>query len=180
MFARIALAFESALWASRLIVLVAVLASLALAFASLIVATVETYHLIASVGGVFAHANDPDGHARFLTMVVRCVDSYLLTAILIIFALGLYELFISRIDAAENSDVAPRVLLIRSLDDLKDRLAKVVILILVIEFFQHALEMRVAGFLDLLYLALGTLVVSAALYLSSRHIKHNEDGEGAA
>ncbi|MDQ2686429.1 MAG: YqhA family protein [Armatimonadota bacterium] len=34
----------------------------------------------------------------------------LLTAIMLIFALGLYELFIGKIEAAENSEVAARLL----------------------------------------------------------------------
>ena len=67
--------------------------------------------------------------------VVEVVDGYLLAAIMLIFALGLYELFVSRIEIAEGSEFAERLLLIRSLDDLKDRLAKVVLLILVVKFF---------------------------------------------
>jgi hypothetical protein len=47
---------------------------------------------------------------------------------MLIFALGLYELFVSRIEIAEGSEFAERRLLIRSLDDLKDHLAKVVLL----------------------------------------------------
>ena len=165
-------AFESALWSTRLIIIMAVIASLTLAVASLVVTTVETIHLLVSVGSIVTQGFDPYAHNQFLTGVVRCIDGYLLTAILVIFGLGLYELFIGRIEAAEKSNVAPRVLLIHSLDDLKDRLAKVVVLMLVIGFFQNALETQIGSFRDLLYLAIGTLLVSGALYLSSRHGTH--------
>jgi len=151
--------------------LVAVGASLLVAVCTLVVATLDVWHLLALVvryakphGGVDLTALN----AQIITNVVKAVDGYLLTAVMIIFALGLYELFISRIDAAEQSEVAPRLLLIRNLDDLKDRLAKVVILILVITFFQKALSLTYSTPADLLALALGTLLVGGALWLSGR------------
>ena len=98
--------------------------------------------------------------------IVKAVDGYLFAAILLIFALGLYELFVSKIERAENSDFAARLLRIRSIDDLKDRLAKVILLILVVKFFQQALEVKYASALDLLYLGLGILFVGAALFIS--------------
>jgi uncharacterized membrane protein YqhA len=94
------------------------------------------------------------------------VDGYLLATIMLIFALGLYELFVSRIDVAEGSEFASRLLLIRSLDDLTDRLAKVVPLILVVKFFEYALRGDYKEPLHLLYLALGTALVAAAIRLS--------------
>ena len=108
-------------------------------------------------------------HTAVLTTLARSLDGYLPAATLIIFALRLYELFISKIDVAENSEVAKRVLLIRSLDFLKDKPGKVVVLIFVITFFQRAAETEYARPLDLLRLALGTPPVGGALYLSGRH-----------
>lgn len=64
--------------------------------------------------------------------------------------------------------MAPRLLLIRSLDDLTERLAKVVFLILIVPYFEYALQATIAAPLDLLYLAIGIVLISAALYLSSR------------
>ena len=73
-----------------------------------------------------------------------------------------------RSDPAERSGIASRLLLIRSLDDLKDRLGKVVLLVLVIRFFQQALALDLSSPLELLYLGGGILLVGAALYLTSR------------
>ena len=104
--------------------------------------------------------------ARTITHVVEVIDGYLLATILLIFAFGLYELFISRIDAAEGNELAARVLLIRNLDDLKDRLAKVVLLILVVKFFEHALGMKFEKPLDLVYLTVGIALTAGAIHLS--------------
>ena len=51
-----------------------------------------------------------------VTTIIKVVDEYLIGAILIVFSLGLYELFVSKLEAAERSEAAPRLLLIRSLD----------------------------------------------------------------
>ena len=159
--------FERLLWNSRLLMLVPVVFSVLAALCALCLATADVIHLIVLTSR-YVTAPREALHAQIVTGIVRAVDGYLLTAIMLIFAMGLYELFVGRIEAAEKSEVAPRLLLIQSLDDLKDRLAKVVVLILVITFFQQALAMSFASARDLLFLALGTLLVGGALYLSSR------------
>lgn len=167
--------FEALLWNSRLIVLVAVLASLAVSLAMFYVATVDVVDVLSEVARYHQAPHHAEGaetphraevRATIVAHVVEVVDGYLLATIMLIFALGLYELFVSRIEVAEGSEFASRLLLIRSLDDLKDRLAKVVLLILVVKFFEHALHVSFPGALDLLWLALGTCLVAAALALS--------------
>jgi uncharacterized membrane protein YqhA len=109
-----------------------------------------------------------------ITHIVEMVDGYLLAAIMLIFSLGLYELFISGIDPAVGSENKSRVLVIENLDDLKDRLGKVVLLILIVKFFEHALSLPpFKTTLDLLYLAVGIALVAGALYLS-----HGKSGTG--
>ncbi len=164
---------ERALWLSRLIVIVPVIASVVMAVAAFYLGSVDVIYLLghlaayADLGATATH--HAEARATLLSAIIRAVDTYLLAAILLIFALGLYELFIGKIDAAEHSDVASRLLLIRSIDDLKDRLAKVVLLILVVEFLQYTLGTHITGALDLLYLAIGIALVAAATYLTSRH-----------
>ena len=92
---------------------------------------------------------------------------------MLIFSFGLYELFISNIDPAEANDRSARILLIRSLDDLKHRLAQIVLLILVVKFFEHAVKVPFAGAIDLLYLAIGILVIAAGLYLLHKMNSHS-------
>ena len=96
------------------------------------------------------------------------LGGFTLATVLLIFSLGLYELFISKIDAAENSETASGVLLIRSLDDLKARLAKVILMILIVRYFEHVVSLHFDSALQILYLALGISLIGLALYLSHK------------
>lgn len=162
--------FESMLWNSRFVVIVSVLVSLATAFAMFYMATVDAYYLISHLGEYIS----PDlvGEARkhfraeTVTHVVEVIDGYLLATVLLIFALGLYELFISKIDEAEAFETSSSVLAINSLDDLKTRLGRVVIMILIVNFFEHAIRMDFHGPLDLLALAGGIALIGVTLYLT--------------
>jgi len=117
-----------------------------------------------------------------ITHVVEIIDGYLLATVLLIFALGLYELFISPIDLAkkEGDSTASNVLIINSLDDLKARLAKVILMILIVRFFEHAISMKFDSPLDLLYLAAGIALIGVALFLSHDSKKHSEPAKSSA
>jgi uncharacterized membrane protein YqhA len=168
--------FEKVLWNSRLVVLVAVVASLLVSFCMFYVSTVDVVDLLGHIvhygQGSAGAAGREAARTQIVAHVVEVVDGYLLAAIMFIFSLGLYELFVSRINVAEGSEFAGRLLLIRSLDDLKDRLAKVVLLILVVKFFEYALRLRFETALDLLWLALGVMLVAGALWLSHARPSH--------
>ena len=76
--------------------------------------------------------------------------------------------FISEPDEAKDSGQSTKLLVINSLDDLKSKLAKVILMILVVTFFEVSLSMPFVEAVDLVYFALGILMVSLALYFSSR------------
>lgn len=162
--------FEGLLWDSRLIVLSAVVTSLAASLAMFYIATVDAYFMIIHLGEYLSP--DLAGEARSalrsstIAHVVEIVDGYLLATVLLIFSLGLYELFISTIDKAESAETKSNVLLIRNLDDLKSRLAKVILMILIVKYFEHAIRMKFETPMDLLYLAAGIALLGVALYLS--------------
>jgi uncharacterized membrane protein YqhA len=107
-------------------------------------------------------------HSTILTDVAGLVDGFLFATVLLIFGLGLYELFIDRIHVAERSEFGERILLIRSVDDLKDRLSKVVFLILVVRYFEYALQAQLTTSLEILQLAAGIMLIALALFLTSR------------
>lgn len=161
--------FESFLWNSRFVVIVAVVASLITAFAVFYMASVDAYFLVSHLGEYLS----PDlvGEARkefraeTVTHVVEVIDGYLLATVLLMFSLGLYELFISKIEQADSSET-PSVLAIHSLDDLKTRLGRVVIMILIVNFFEHAIRMEFQGPLDLLALAGGIALIGLTLFLT--------------
>lgn len=161
-------AFENALWAVRYVIIVPVVAVAAAAIGVVIMTTLGAVQLAGSVWTSLGAGGA--GHADRvvpLGTVLQLVEGYLLAAIMIIFSLGLYELFIARIAVAGSSENAPRTLVIRSVDDLKDRLGRVVLIALVVEFFQQSLRLDYAKPIELLYMAIGILLIGAALYLSA-------------
>ena len=170
--------FEAILWQSRVVVLFAVVASLLSAFAMFYLATVDAVYMFVHLAHYWEPGLDAvaraDLHGEAVAHVVEIVDGYLLGAVLLIFALGLYELFISKLDVAKGSETSNNVLLIGSLDDLKTRLAKVILMILIVKFFEHVIDMHFDQPLDLLYLAGGIALIGAALWLT-----HSDDhGQG--
>ncbi|WP_373019716.1 YqhA family protein [Thiomicrorhabdus sp.] len=162
--------FESALWNSRFVVLVAVIASMVTAFGIFYLTSVDIFYTISHL--THYHEMDDAGRAllkaQTVAHVVGSVDGFLLGAIMLIFSLGLYELFISKIDIAESQHGASNILFISSLDDLKDRLAKVIVLILIVMFFEQAIFLKPTEPLELLYYALAIMMVALALYLSHK------------
>ena len=165
--------FEQTLWASRLSVLLAVVASVAVALAMFFVATVDTLIHIWGIRAYIRSPFDPVLHEQMRTEtiehVVESIDGYLLATVMLIFAFGLYELFISRIDIAQRSDRASRILMIHSLDDLKHRLGQVVLLILVVKFFEGALAFTIGSIGDILAFSTSVLLISFALYLTQKN-----------
>jgi len=162
--------FEHLLWQSRLLILSGVIAGLLLAVGTFYMAAVDVVHLLGKLSTYADPALDTASRGALrsdlVTYLVKAVDNYLIAAILLLFALGLYELFISKMDEQGHRQLMPRRLQVHSLDDLKDRIAKLILLVLVIEFFQHALDITYTGAQDLLYLAISVLLISVPFYFS--------------
>ena len=176
--------FEKTLWNGRFVVVVAVVASMAAATAIFYMATVDVVYL---VGHMLNYA-DPSLaaearkviHDETITHVVEVVDGYLLATFMLIFALGMYELFVSDIDEAHGTKTSSRILVIESLDDLKARLAKVILMILIVTLFEEALKMELTTSLDLLYLGGGIALVGLALFLTHKSESHGKEQDEAA
>jgi uncharacterized membrane protein YqhA len=82
------------------------------------------------------------------------------------FGFGLYELFLTDLGEARLSRTSGRILRIKSLDDLKARLAKVILIILIVETFKDAFELKAQSPLELLYLGATIALIGLALYLT--------------
>ncbi len=175
--------FEGSLWNSRFVIMTAVLGSLLAGFAIFYMATVDVVLLVQHT----LHYADADMaaearkalHDSTVSHIVEVVDGYLLATVLLIFSLGLYELFISDIDQAHGSKASSKILVISSLDDLKSRLAKVIIMILIVTLFEQALNMKVSAPIDLLYLGGAIALIALALYLThgAERKEHEEEAE---
>ncbi len=176
--------FEKLLWNSRFAVVVAVIASMAAALTVFFMTTVDVWNAVVHVSGYASPTLDTAArkalHDDTITHIVAVVDGYLLAAVMLIFALGLYELFVSNIEAARDSETASKILLIESLDDLKTRLAKVILMILIVKLFEHAVKLEPHGLLDLLYLGASIALVGLALWLTHQSEGHGEPASKTA
>lgn len=162
--------FEGSLWGSRFVILTAVVGSLLAGFAIFFITTVDVVvmvsHALHYADTELTESARKALHASTITHIVEVVDGYLLAIVMLIFSLGVYELFISDIDQAQGSKASSKILVITSLDDLKSRLAKVILMILIVTLFEHALDMEITRPLDLLYLGGAIALVALALYLT--------------
>jgi len=87
-------------------------------------------------------------------------------------------LFISDIDQAQGSRSASKILVINTLDDLKSKLAKVILMILVVTLFKEAMTLPIATPMDLLYLGGSIALVALALYWThASEGSHSEEGD---
>ncbi len=158
---------ERILWESRLVIIFAVFASILSAMLLIFIGTYDVYKVFTELMHVSADGME-EFHSLAVTHIIAAVDSYLIATVLLIFGLGLYELFISKIDIAEADDKSSRILVIHDLDQLKEKLAKVILLVLVVTFFKHAVYFHYESVLNLLYLAIGILLIAASIYLTHK------------
>src|ERR1035437_9085215 len=162
--------FEGTLWNSRFVIIAAVIGSLLAGFAIFYMATVDVVYLFQHAlhyadSGMTEEARKAL-HDSTVSHIVEVVDGYLLATVMLIFSLGLYELFISDIDQAHGSKASSKILVINNLDDLKGRLAKVILMIMIVTLFEEALNMKLQTPLDLLYLGGSITLIALALYFS--------------
>lgn len=161
--------FETLIWQARWSVLSAVFCSAAAALAMFYVAAVDAFYVIERLIG---YASLTDMHERAsvraisIGNVVEVVDGFLLAIVLLIFAFGLYELYISKIDSAYEEEASSHMLAIDSLDDLKSRLGKVILMILIVKFFELAISMEFEDVYDLLMFSSGIVLVGGSLFLT--------------
>ena len=156
--------FENAIWQSRFIVLLAVIFGLLGAFVLFIVASIDIWGVaVYSYNTLITHAHPEKFHEDIVAGIIGAVDLYLIAVVMFIFSFGIYELFISDIDQA-NQGKGSKILAISSLDQLKDKIAKVIVMVLVVSFFQKVLHMEYTTALEMLYFALSIFALSVGLY----------------
>ncbi len=158
--------FENTLWSSRFIVLLAVVFGLIGGIVLFAVASVDIFHTAQFVFNTYSAGAHPENfHEDVVGGIIGAVDLYLIGVVMLLFAFGLYELFISEIDAARNEPGEEnRILAIHSLDQLKDKISKVIVMVLVVGFFQKVGHTEYHGALDMLYFALSIMAVAVGLY----------------
>ena len=164
--------FEKGLWASKLVILLAVIFSIFAAFALFLIGSADLYHVVIATYKYFFMGIHPENfHADVVAEIIGAVDLYLIAVVLLIFGFGIYELFISDIDVAKGTG-GDKVLYVSSLDELKDKIAKVIVMVLVVSFFQRVLHTDYKGSLEMLYFAISITALSLGLYFLHKGGKH--------
>ncbi len=166
--------FESSLWASRFMVILAVVFGLIGAVALFVVASFDIYDTAKYVISTYVNHLHPEAfHENVVGGIIGAVDLYLIGVVMLLFSFGLYELFISDIDAAKNEEGEDnKILAIHSLDQLKDKISKVIVMVLVVSFFQKVGHTEYHGALEMLYFSLSITAVAVGLFFLNKVGKH--------
>ena len=164
--------FEKGLWGSRFFVLMPVVFALFGSLILFIMASVDIWNITVRTIEVYANHEHPSlFHEEVVSAIIGAIDLYLIAVVMLIFSFGIYELFISKIDAMDNK-TSSKVLQIGSLDDLKDKLAKVIVMVLVVSFFQKVLYTSYKTPVELLYFAVSIMLLALGLYFLHKGEKH--------
>lgn len=165
--------FEGFLFYSRYLTIFAVIGSLLSAIVLFIRGSIVVFKGIVEFtksGALTFHGD----YEKLIEAFVSSVDIYLFAMVLIIFGMGIYELFINKIDPVERKvDSRPSWLQISSIDELKSSLGKVILMVLIVSFFKHSLDIEYKSSMDLLLLALGILLLAASLFIANYHHHKN-------
>ncbi|CAO2817374.1 unnamed protein product [Amaranthus hypochondriacus] len=131
---------------------------------------------------------------KMVLRLVEAIDVYLAGTVMLVFALGLYELFISNASANlhPKDDPAltgsslfgmfalkerPRWMKVSSLDELKTKVGHVIVMILLVKMFERSKMVTIATGYDLLSYACCIFLSSASLYILNLLHKTDENGD---
>ena len=157
--------FESAMWKTRFLVVLAVIFGLIGSLILFVVGSMDIWSVATyTFNTIITSAHPENFHENIVSRIIGAVDLYLIAVVMLIFSFGVYELFISPIDHSQDAKDDSKVLSITTLDQLKDKIAKVIVMVLVVNFFQRVLHTEYNGALDMLYFALSVTALSVGLY----------------
>ncbi len=165
MMRKIEMIFEEFMWKSRFLVIIAVIASL---IASFFLFLIGVYEIFYPVIKFIETGRIAVIQKKMLASVIASLDLFLIATFLIIFSLGLYELFISKIEPAEKDEKSSRILVVRNLEDLKTKLGKIIVMVLIVYFFKQSIRFEFSNSHDFLFFGAGLVGIAIALYLSHK------------
>ena len=143
------LIMERLLEKSKNLILIAVISSLVASVAAFLWGAVKTVTIVLNL--IASYGKD----SRAAISLIGLMDTFLIATALLIFAVGLYELFIKDI----------KWLVIRNLYDLKTKLGSVIILVMAVTFLEHLVEWNDPQ--GTLFFGIAVAVVSISLILFS-------------
>ncbi len=163
--------FEQVFWNTRYLVMFGVFSSLIAAFILFAIGTLDMIGVVKLVWNYYVyHDTSVDVHGVLIGSIIGAVDIFLIAVVLLIFSFGLYELFISKLEPATDSEISG-ILQIKSLDALKDKIAQVIVMALVVKYFQLTTSIKFTSAVEMIYLASSIFALALALYFlhKSKH-----------
>ena len=185
---------ESLLYTTRLISLIAVLTSIVSSFflfikgVALVGYAVADFFAIINIKKIIPSKivemmkqfiGDGGTKDPFLN-IVESVDTFLVALVLLIFSIGIYELFIGKLDPRLGIyDKRPSWMKISSIDDLKSSLVKVILIAMIVGFYKETLT-TIDNPKDLMYKAIGIVLISATFGIAeiSKHYQKEKQSKG--
>ena len=156
---------ETSLWTVRFLAIIPVVFGIISVLFLFILGSLEIVMVLGEYKNIFIGDKlSEDTVTKIMSGVIGGIDLYLIGIVLMIFSFGIYELFISKIDVARETDEL-QILEVRSLDQLKDKILKLIVVVLVVSFFKRVMAMNVTSVTELLYLSIAILLISASGYL---------------
>ncbi len=150
--------FRRILAGSRYLVIIAVIGAFLAAVTVLIYGGLTVVNIII---GVFGHgAFTTDGAKHLAVECIEMIDLFLLGTVLYIISLGLYDLFI------DDRLPMPPWLEILSLEDLKEKLIGVIIVLLAVSFLGNVVTWDGSASILALGIAVGLVLLALGLLLS--------------
>lgn len=145
---------------SRYLVLIAVAGSFLAALTLLVFGGISVVQLI---GDTVMHADISGKTGKMLVLgFIEAIDLFLLGTVFFIISLGLYELFI------DDTMPVPAWLEIHTLDDLKNKLVGVIVVVMGVVFLGHVIKWH--GEQELIWLggAISLVTVALTYFLGSK------------
>lgn len=146
---------------------IAIICSILGALQMFLIGALKTYYAITSMWTTrsghesLAHLKAPDLATTYL---IKSLDAFLIAFVLLIFAYGVYWLFISDKNRSEESNVLSWIRM-PNISVLKNVLAEVIIIILFVKFLEVALSNLHTLTWEILALPIAILLLSLALKL---------------
>jgi uncharacterized membrane protein YqhA len=160
---------ELFLWNYRFVIMLGVIGLLLGSTLIFLLGILETFGTVkVFMVEIFSHGHvGKEIYIKTIIQTITSVDDFLLATVLLIFGLGIYDLFISKLEPAEEQDdVRPHWLRFSSLDELKSTLGKVVLMIMIVNFLKYVIQLEYKDPVEVLYLGVSIAFIGLALRLS--------------
>ncbi len=158
---KVEMVFEAFIWNFRFFIIAPVIFSLLSALRFILIGTRDIWSGLTL--GLDGEAVGQEATLDIVSYIVGGIDYYLIGIVLLIFAFGIYELFISEIEIKHQDDSS--ILQTNSLEELKSKLVNVIVVALIVSLFKQMLSLEIKQISDVVYIALAILLISISQYL---------------